>query len=202
MFLQLYHSPFFGDESNKPILLPNEVGGSSLPRRAPWSPAAGAQWAEPPAGQRGLQPSSRRPARGEASPGQALGCNWLGRAGGGDFSALGSDWALWLQSFERSVQLLDQIPSYDTHKIAVLYVGEGQVRLPGWPGRPGCWAERVAGLPGVGSCPPQSWVPEEPLLSGVHGAPFPPGLRSEIDRLGVSTERLGGGLSLTPGRWL
>uniref|UniRef100_A0A8B9YV44 Tuberin n=1 Tax=Bos mutus grunniens TaxID=30521 RepID=A0A8B9YV44_BOSMU len=55
VFLQLYHSPFFGDESNKPILLPNE-----------------------------------------------------------------------LQSFERSVQLLDQIPSYDTHKIAVLYVGEGQ----------------------------------------------------------------------------
>uniref|UniRef100_A0A2K6FQJ0 Tuberin n=1 Tax=Propithecus coquereli TaxID=379532 RepID=A0A2K6FQJ0_PROCO len=55
VFLQLYHSPFFGDESNKPILLPNEVG-----------------------------------------------------------------------SFERSVQLLDQIPSYDTHKLAVLYVGEGQ----------------------------------------------------------------------------
>uniref|UniRef100_A0A287AIE9 Tuberin n=1 Tax=Sus scrofa TaxID=9823 RepID=A0A287AIE9_PIG len=55
VFLQLYHSPFFGDESNKPILLPSE-----------------------------------------------------------------------LQSFERSVQLLDQIPSYDTHKIAVLYVGEGQ----------------------------------------------------------------------------
>ncbi|XP_055265175.1 tuberin isoform X2 [Moschus berezovskii] len=53
VFLQLYHSPFFGDESNKPVLLPNE-------------------------------------------------------------------------SFERSVQLLDQIPSYDTHKIAVLYVGEGQ----------------------------------------------------------------------------
>ncbi|XP_019062530.1 tuberin isoform X7 [Fukomys damarensis] len=53
VFLQLYHSPFFGDESNKPILLPNEA-------------------------------------------------------------------------FERSVQLLDQIPSYDTHKIAVLYVGEGQ----------------------------------------------------------------------------
>lgn len=26
VFLQLYHSPFFGDESNKPILLPNEVG--------------------------------------------------------------------------------------------------------------------------------------------------------------------------------
>uniref|UniRef100_A0A2I3GNF5 Tuberin n=1 Tax=Nomascus leucogenys TaxID=61853 RepID=A0A2I3GNF5_NOMLE len=55
VFLQLYHSPFFGDESNKPILLPSES-----------------------------------------------------------------------QSFERSVQLLDQIPSYDTHKIAVLYVGEGQ----------------------------------------------------------------------------
>ncbi|KAM9208697.1 tuberin isoform 2-T2 [Dugong dugon] len=53
VFLQLYHSPFFGDESNKPILLPNE-------------------------------------------------------------------------SFERSLQLLDQIPSYDTHKVAVLYVGEGQ----------------------------------------------------------------------------
>lgn len=29
------------------------------------------------------------------------------------------------------MQLLDQIPSYDTHKIAVLYVGEGQVRLLG-----------------------------------------------------------------------
>ncbi|KAL9835349.1 LOW QUALITY PROTEIN: tuberin-like [Geothlypis trichas] len=52
VFLQLYHSPFFGDENNNP-LLPNET-------------------------------------------------------------------------FERSVQLLDQIPSYDTHKIAVLYVGEGQ----------------------------------------------------------------------------
>lgn len=25
VFLQLYHSPFFGDESNKPLLLPNEV---------------------------------------------------------------------------------------------------------------------------------------------------------------------------------
>ncbi|EMP36911.1 Tuberin [Chelonia mydas] len=54
VFLQLYHSPFFGDESNKPLLLPNET-------------------------------------------------------------------------FESSVQLLDQIPSYDTHKIAVLYVGEGQL---------------------------------------------------------------------------
>ncbi|KAJ6653731.1 hypothetical protein lerEdw1_008757 [Lerista edwardsae] len=53
VFLQLYHSPFFGDESNKPLLLPNET-------------------------------------------------------------------------FERSVQLLDQIPPYDTHKVAVLYVGEGQ----------------------------------------------------------------------------
>ncbi|KAM6424528.1 tuberin isoform 5-T5 [Liasis olivaceus] len=53
VFLQLYHSPFFGDESNKPLLLPNET-------------------------------------------------------------------------FERSVPLLDQIPPYDTHKIAVLYVGEGQ----------------------------------------------------------------------------
>ncbi|XP_039238282.1 tuberin isoform X3 [Pipra filicauda] len=56
VFLQLYHSPFFGDENNKPLLLPNET-------------------------------------------------------------------------FERSVQLLDQIPSYDTHKIAVLYVGEGQVSV-------------------------------------------------------------------------
>lgn len=26
VFLQLYHSPFFGDENNKPLLLPNEVG--------------------------------------------------------------------------------------------------------------------------------------------------------------------------------
>lgn len=48
--------------------------------------------------------------------------------------ALNSGRVLWLQSFERSVQLLDQIPSYDTHKIAVLYVGEGQVRLLGWQG--------------------------------------------------------------------
>lgn len=30
VFLQLYHSPFFGDESNKPILLPNEVGLPSV----------------------------------------------------------------------------------------------------------------------------------------------------------------------------
>ncbi|XP_070617082.1 LOW QUALITY PROTEIN: tuberin [Erythrolamprus reginae] len=53
VFLQLYHSPFFGDESNKPLLLPNEA-------------------------------------------------------------------------FSKLIQLLDQIPPYDTHKIAVLYVGEGQ----------------------------------------------------------------------------
>ncbi|XP_056391555.1 tuberin isoform X2 [Hyla sarda] len=55
VFLQLYHSPFFGDESNKPILVPNT------------------------------------------------------------------------QTFERTMKLLDQIPSYDTHKIGVLYVGEGQI---------------------------------------------------------------------------
>lgn len=56
---------------------------------------------------------------------------WLARQGWwqGTATALDSDRTLWLQSFERSVQLLDQIPSYDTHKIAVLYVGEGQVRL-------------------------------------------------------------------------
>ncbi|XP_063790963.1 tuberin isoform X2 [Pseudophryne corroboree] len=55
VFLQLYHSPFFGDESNRPILVPNT------------------------------------------------------------------------QTFERTMKLLDQIPSYDTHKIGVLYVGEGQI---------------------------------------------------------------------------
>ncbi|XP_041433937.1 tuberin isoform X1 [Xenopus laevis] len=55
VFLQLYHSPFFGDESNKPILVPNT------------------------------------------------------------------------QTFERTMSLLDRIPPYDTHKIGVLYVGEGQV---------------------------------------------------------------------------
>ncbi|KAG8433275.1 hypothetical protein GDO86_017530 [Hymenochirus boettgeri] len=54
VFLQLYHSPFFGDESNKPILVPNT------------------------------------------------------------------------QTFERTMSILDRIPSYDTHKIGVLYVGEGQ----------------------------------------------------------------------------
>lgn len=68
---------------------------------------------------------------GLAGPGRAMG--WpLARAQTG---------SVWLQSFERSVQLLDQIPSYDTHKIAVLYVGEGQVRLRGWQatrGRVGC----------------------------------------------------------------
>lgn len=37
VFLQLYHSPFFGDESNKPILLPNEVGMPSLTCRGPWN---------------------------------------------------------------------------------------------------------------------------------------------------------------------
>ncbi|KAM8961640.1 tuberin isoform 2-T2 [Pelodytes ibericus] len=55
VFLQLYHSPFFGDESNKPILVPNT------------------------------------------------------------------------QTFDRTMKVLDQIPSYDTHKIGVLYVGEGQI---------------------------------------------------------------------------
>ncbi|OCT64393.1 tuberin isoform X5 [Xenopus laevis] len=55
VFLQLYHSPFFGDESNKPILVPNT------------------------------------------------------------------------QTFERTMSLLDRIPPYDTHKIGVLYVGEGQI---------------------------------------------------------------------------
>ncbi|XP_073414499.1 tuberin isoform X4 [Dendrobates tinctorius] len=55
VFLQLYHSPFFGDESNKPILVPNT------------------------------------------------------------------------QTFERTMKILDGIPSYDTHKIGVLYVGEGQI---------------------------------------------------------------------------
>ncbi|KAM4024152.1 tuberin isoform 2-T2 [Anomaloglossus baeobatrachus] len=55
VFLQLYHSPFFGDESNKPILVPNT------------------------------------------------------------------------QTFDRTMKLLDGIPSYDTHKIGVLYVGEGQI---------------------------------------------------------------------------
>lgn len=59
------------------------------------------------------------------------------------------------------MQLLDQIPSYDTHKIAVLYVGEGQVRLLGWQGPPGGGAE-LGGLLawgggwGLGPHPPQS----------------------------------------------
>ncbi|KAM4632290.1 tuberin isoform 2-T2 [Discoglossus pictus] len=55
VFLQLYHSPFFGEESNKPILVPNTP------------------------------------------------------------------------TFERTMKLLDRIPSYDAHKIGVLYVGEGQI---------------------------------------------------------------------------
>lgn len=50
---------------------------------------------------------------------------WLG--GTSQAAQVGS--VFWLQTFERSVQLLDQIPSYDTHKIAVLYVGEGQVSV-------------------------------------------------------------------------
>lgn len=58
----------------------------------------------------------------------------MGRAGRHRWPCPGLRRALFLQSFERSVQLLDQIPSYDTHKIAVLYVGEGQVRLLGWLG--------------------------------------------------------------------
>lgn len=60
----------------------------------------------------------------------------------------------WLcpQSFERSVQLLDQIPSYDTHKIAVLYVGEGQVsssqqRLQRHVGRVLCTTGTVSTVP-------------------------------------------------------
>ncbi|XP_064414804.1 tuberin isoform X2 [Latimeria chalumnae] len=55
VFLQLYHSPFFGNESNKPLLLPK------------------------------------------------------------------------LQLIDRAVKVLDQMPPYDTHKIGVVYVGEGQV---------------------------------------------------------------------------
>uniref|UniRef100_A0A8C5QM62 TSC complex subunit 2 n=1 Tax=Leptobrachium leishanense TaxID=445787 RepID=A0A8C5QM62_9ANUR len=55
VFLQFYHSPFFGDETNKPILVPNT------------------------------------------------------------------------ETFERTMLLLDTIPSYDTHKIGILYVGEGQI---------------------------------------------------------------------------
>lgn len=44
VFLQLYHSPFFGDESNKPILLPNEVGMPFLPFRGSLEPGVRAQW--------------------------------------------------------------------------------------------------------------------------------------------------------------
>lgn len=117
VFLQLYHSPFFGDESNKPILLPNEVGAFS-----PGPPGAwwGAPWAALALGYLGGEHPSQTGI-------------WLGLQGWwqGPAPTQGSGRALWLQSFERSVQLLDQIPSYDTHKIAVLYVGEGQVRLLG-----------------------------------------------------------------------
>ncbi|XP_041134002.1 tuberin-like isoform X2 [Polyodon spathula] len=55
VFLQLYHSPFFGNESNKPLLLPKS------------------------------------------------------------------------QLVDRTVKVLDQMPPYDTHKIGVVYVGEGQI---------------------------------------------------------------------------
>ncbi|RXM33739.1 Tuberin [Acipenser ruthenus] len=55
VFLQLYHSPFFGNESNKPLLLPKS------------------------------------------------------------------------QLMDRTVKVLDQMPPYDTHKIGVVYVGEGQI---------------------------------------------------------------------------
>ncbi|XP_062915410.1 tuberin isoform X5 [Mobula hypostoma] len=54
VFLQLYHSPFFGSESNKPLLVPNN------------------------------------------------------------------------EITERAIKVLDQMPPYDTHKIGVVYVGEGQ----------------------------------------------------------------------------
>lgn len=88
---------------------------------------------------------------------------WAGLVAG-DSSTLDLGRTLWLQSFERSVQLLDQIPSYDTHKIAVLYVGEGQVRLLVWqglawvPGRN--WAASLpgAGVGGLGPYPSQSSV--------------------------------------------
>uniref|UniRef100_A0A8C9B0P9 Tuberin n=1 Tax=Prolemur simus TaxID=1328070 RepID=A0A8C9B0P9_PROSS len=44
VFLQLYHSPFFGDESNKPILLPNEpTAMASAP--LPWSPQSNSELA-------------------------------------------------------------------------------------------------------------------------------------------------------------
>ncbi|XP_043945122.1 tuberin isoform X2 [Protopterus annectens] len=55
VFLQLYHSPFFGNETNKPVLLPKS------------------------------------------------------------------------QLIDRAVKVLDQMPPYDTHKIGVVYVGEGQI---------------------------------------------------------------------------
>lgn len=63
--------------------------------------------------------------RGLFKAGRMLG--WFGLGGTSQAAQMGS--LFWLQTFERSVQLLDQIPSYDTHKIAVLYVGEGQVSV-------------------------------------------------------------------------
>lgn len=142
MFLQLYHSPFFGDESNKPILLPNEVGAFS-----PGPPGAwwGAPWAALALGYLG----------GERPPWTGI---WLGLQGWwqGPAPTQGSGRALWLQSFERSVQLLDQIPSYDTHKIAVLYVGEGQVRLLGA-------RVELRGLPAWGGV--RVWIPSAIELS-------------------------------------
>lgn len=57
------------------------------------------------------------------------GLGWEGPPWAGTPPAAQAGSLFWLQTFERSVQLLDQIPSYDTHKIAVLYVGEGQVSV-------------------------------------------------------------------------
>lgn len=130
VFLQLYHSPFFGDESNKPILLPNEVGVASLSCSLLELCGSGEWW--------GAQLCCSEL---KLTGGSSLGSLWQpavtslgGVASHGQAS--GAQTGLCVpqsQSFERSVQLLDQIPSYDTHKIAVLYVGEGQVRLQGQP---------------------------------------------------------------------
>lgn len=86
VFLQLYHSPFFGDESNKPILLPNEVGMPFLPCRGSLEPGVRAQWDAQlwvvvalTQACRGLQPQlpvaacGDLPGRGEPSLGQASG---------------------------------------------------------------------------------------------------------------------------------
>lgn len=147
MFLQLYHSPFFGDESNKPILLPNEVRVLSVRCGVPPEPGWGTPWG---AHSPGLQrqslsslwqpiatPPPSCPRARRALPGQAPDGLVVARR------PPKAQAGLWLQSFERSVQLLDQIPSYDTHKIAVLYVGEGQVRVLGARAQPD-------GLPGWG----------------------------------------------------